>query len=131
MTAAAARLAVFAAGILVAAIGVATGVVVVERQFSNATPLSVEDSPAATNLFLAQVSLQTLLPWLLFAGLAIAVAALALAALQAASAGAATRTRMAPGSVVVENPTTRPNSSPSSSNSSSRSSWTVKRDAVR
>ncbi len=124
MTAAAARLAVFAAGILVAAIGVATGVVVVERQFSNATPLSVEDSPAATNLFLAQVSLQTLLPWLLFAGLAIAVAALAFAALQAASAGAATRTRMAPGSVVVENPTTRPNSSPSSSNSSSRSSWT-------
>lgn len=131
MTGGPARLAMLAAAVLAATIGVATGSVVIERQFVNATPLAVEDSSAATTLFTAQVALQAVLPWLLFAGFAIAVTALALAAFQAGSAGAATRTRMAPGSVQVENPTTRPNSSPSSSNSSSRSSWTVKRDAVR
>lgn len=125
------KLALLAAGILATTVGAATASVAIDRQFVTSTPLAVEDSGVATTFFLAQVAVQAVLPWLMFAGLAVGVGALALAAVQAGSDGAGTRTRMAPASVVAENPTTLPKSSPSSSNSSSRSSWAVNRDAVK
>lgn len=123
-------LVVLAAGVALLAVLDAAAVVGISQDL-NGWQGTEDEFQAMEAVWALQAQLSTVLPWLVAGALLVAVAALALAALQAGSTGAATRTRMAPGSVQVEKPTTRPNSSPSSSNSSSRSSWTVKRDAVR